>query len=401
VVGRDPRASGEMLEAALVAGITSAGGDVTTVGCLPTPGVAYLTLLLGADSGAMISASHNPMADNGIKFFGSNGYKLTDAEEQRITALVVKSGDPDRPTGVDIGRSRWRDDLVDRYIDHLVATAGTDLTGLQVVVDCANGAASTVGPHVLRRLGCQVTALHAEPDGTNINDRCGSNHPEVVAATVIDRGADVGLAHDGDADRLVAVDHRGEVVDGDVILAILARELHTKHGLNAVVTTVMTNLGFVQAMHELGIEVVQTQVGDRYVLEAMRQGGYPLGGEQSGHLIFADVATTGDGVLSAVRLLSTMVSSGRPLAELATVMRRLPQVLLNVADIDRGRLSGADALWKSVAEEEKALAGNGRVLVRASGTEPLVRIMVEAVSEAQARQVAERLAAVAAEELRT
>ncbi|MDQ3029417.1 MAG: phosphoglucosamine mutase, partial [Actinomycetota bacterium] len=213
--------------------------------------------------------------------------------------------------------------------------------------------------------------------------------------------ADVGLAHDGDADRLVAVDHRGEVVDGDAILAILARELHTKHGLNAVVTTVMTNLGFVQAMHELGIEVVQTQVGDRYVLEAMRQGGYPLGGEQSGHLIFADVATTGDGVLSAVRLLSTMVSSGRPLAELATVMRRLPQVLLNVADIDRGRLSGADALWKSVAEEEKALAGNGRVLVRASGTEPLVRIMVEAVSEAQARQVAERLAAVAAEELRT
>jgi phosphoglucosamine mutase len=388
-----------MLEAALVAGITSAGGDVTKVGRLPTPGVAYLTLLLGADSGAMISASHNPMADNGIKFFGSNGYKLTDAEEVRITALV-QSGDPDRPTGVDIGRSTLRDDLVDRYIDHLVATAGTELKGLQVVVDCANGAASAVAPEVLRRLGCQVTAIHAEPDGTNINDRCGSNHPEVVAAAVVEHGANVGLAHDGDADRLVAVDHRGDVVDGDAILAILAERFHREQGLRAVVTTVMTNLGFVQAMQDLGLQVVQTPVGDRYVLEAMRKAGHPLGGEQSGHLILSDHATTGDGILSAVGLLSTIVRSGRPLAELATVMRRLPQVLVNVRDVDRARLDHAEVLWKTVAQEEAELAGGGRILVRASGTEPLVRIMVEADSEPRARQIAERLAAVAAEELR-
>ncbi|MDQ3538194.1 MAG: phosphoglucosamine mutase [Actinomycetota bacterium] len=398
VIGRDPRASGEMLEAALVAGITSAGGDVTTVGCLPTPGVAYLTVALEADSGAMISASHNPVADNGIKFFGPDGYKLTDAEEERVAALV-DGGDPDRPTGIHIGRSASGSHLLERYADHLVAAADADLGRLRVVVDCANGAASSVAPEVLRRLGCDLTVINAAPDGTNINERCGSNHPDAVAAAVIEHGADVGLAHDGDADRLVAVDHRGEVVDGDAILAILARELHAEHGLNAVVTTVMTNLGFVQAMHELGIEVVQTQVGDRYVLEAMRQGGHPLGGEQSGHLIFADVATTGDGVLSAVRLLSTLARSGRSLAELATVMCRLPQVLVNVADIDRTRLAGADALWKSVAKEEKALGGNGRVLVRASGTEPLVRIMVEADNEPHAREVAQRLATVATEEL--
>ena len=399
LVGRDPRASGEMLEAALVAGITSAGGDALTVGCLPTPGVAFLTVDLGADSGVMISASHNPMADNGIKFFGSDGYKLTDTEEERIAALV-RDRNSDRPTGVHIGRSTPRNDVVSRYVEHLVATADVRLDGLRVVVDCANGAASSVTPTVLGQLGCEVTAIHAEPDGTNINEGCGSTHPEVVAEAVSRTGADVGLAHDGDADRLVAVDHRGELVDGDSILAILARDRQARQALDAVVTTVMTNLGFVHAMRALGIEVVQTAVGDRYVLEAMRQGGHPLGGEQSGHLIFTDHATTGDGVLSAVQLLSVVVRSGRPLAELATVMRRLPQVLVNVPDVDRSRLPEADVLWKTVAQEEENLAGQGRVLVRASGTEPLVRVMVEADTEQRARDIAERLAEVAREALR-
>ena len=398
VVGRDPRASGEMLEAALVAGITSAGGDVTAIGVVPTPAVAYLTLELGAETGAMISASHNPVPDNGIKFFGPDGYKLTDAEEDRVEELLQRLYD-DRPTGVDIGRLRLGEDLVDRYVDHLASTVPGSLEGLRVVVDCANGSASPVAPGLLERLGCEVLAIHAQPDGTNINDGCGSTYPDVVAKAVVEHGADIGLAHDGDADRLIAADHTGTVVDGDTILAILVERLHAEAGLDTVVTTVMTNMGFKQAMSRLGVNVVETKVGDRYVLEAMRAGGHPIGGEQSGHVIMLDHSTTGDGVLTAVQLLSTVASSGRSLAELATVMRRLPQVLVNVPEVDRDRLEGATALWAAVQEEERALDGSGRVLVRASGTEPLVRVMVEADSEDRAQDVAHRLAHIVAAEL--
>jgi phosphoglucosamine mutase len=398
VVGRDPRASGEMLEAALVAGITSAGGNVTAMGVVPTPAVAYLTVDQGAQSGAMISASHNPVPDNGIKFFGPDGYKLTDAEEDRVEELLQRFYD-DRPVGDGIGRLRARPDLVEHYIDHLAATVREDVTRLRIVVDCANGSASTVGPELFRRLGCDVVAINAEPDGLNINDGCGSTYPEVMAAAVMEHGADLGLAHDGDADRLIAADHTGAVVDGDTILAILAERAHREGGLDTVVTTVMTNMGFKRAMSGLGIDVVETRVGDRYVLEAMREGGHPIGGEQSGHVILLDHATTGDGVLTAAQLVATVAGSGRDLADLATVMRRLPQVLVNVRDVDRGRLDDATTLWRAVDEEERALDGAGRILVRASGTEPLVRVMVEADSEARATEIAERLAKVVSAEL--
>ena len=397
-VGRDPRASGEMLEAALVAGLCSAGADVVPLGVIPTPGVAYLTAELRLDSGAMISASHNPVADNGIKFFGATGYKLTDAEEQRVEELLQRV-DEDRPVGTAIGRLRPSSGLLERYVTHLSSTAAVDLSGLRVVVDCANGAASWVAPEVYRRLGAEVIAIHAEPDGDNINAGCGSTHPEVVAAAVVEHGADVGLSHDGDADRLIAVDAQGRIVDGDAILAILARRRRATDGLETVVTTVMTNLGFKHAMEQLGVEVVQTAVGDRYVLEAMLAGGHPLGGEQSGHVIFTDHATTGDGVLTAVQLLAALATEGISLAEAATVMRRLPQVLVNVAGVDRGRLGSAEELWAAVAEEERRLADRGRVLVRPSGTEPIVRVMVEADTDEDARAVADRLAEVVADRL--
>jgi phosphoglucosamine mutase len=399
VLGRDPRVSGEMLEAALVAGICSAGGEAEVVGVIPTPGVAFLVTARGADSGAVISASHNPVEDNGIKFFGRDGFKLTDDEEDRITEFLQRS-DMRLPVGAEVGRVQWAQGAIEAYEAHLIATArGTDLSGLRVVVDCANGAASEIAPRVLRRLGCKVTAIHAIPDGTNINDGCGSTHPDVVAAAVLEANADVGLAHDGDADRLICVDHSGAMVDGDAILAILARRMHRERGLDGVVTTVMTNLGFHQAMERLGVKVIQTNVGDRYVLEAMRAGGYPLGGEQSGHLIFAEHATTGDGVLSAIQLLATMAEEGKTLAQLARVMRRLPQVLVSVRGIDRHRLDEAQRLRKAVAQEEAALGSAGRVLVRASGTEPVVRIMVEADREERAADIANRLAVIAAEEL--
>jgi phosphoglucosamine mutase len=398
VVGRDPRASGEMLEAALTAGICSAGGDVLPLGVIPTPGVAFCTVQLGTQAGAVISASHNPVGDNGIKFFGATGYKLTDAEEDRIEELLQLTYE-ERPVGASIGRVRPDSGGLDTYIEHLIGTATADLTGVRVVVDCANGAASAVAPRVLRGLGCDVVAINADSDGTNINLDSGSTHPEVVAKAVVEHGAHAGLAHDGDADRLIAADHTGAVVDGDAILAILARRLHEQQGLSTVVTTVMTNLGFRQAMGALGVEVVETKVGDRYVLEAMLAGGHPLGGEQSGHIIMSEHATTGDGVLTAVQLLSVVAATGRPLAELARVMRRLPQVLLNIDGVDRERLPEARALWDAVRGEEEGLADAGRVLVRASGTEPVVRVMVEADTEERARRVAERLGGVVRAEL--
>jgi phosphoglucosamine mutase len=398
LVGRDPRASGEMLESALVAGVTSAGGDVVSAGVLPTPGVAFLTAETTADAGAMISASHNPVADNGIKFFGPGGGKLTDAEENRIEELLQQVAD-DRPVGARIGRLRRDHELLVRYVEHLAGTGTENLSHLHVVLDCANGAASHVAPFVLRRLGAQVDVLNAKPDGTNINANCGSTYPEVVAQAVVEAGADIGLAHDGDADRLIATDHRGNIVDGDFILAILAADLQREAGLDTVVTTVMTNLGFTHAMRDLDIEVVQTKVGDRYVREAMLAGGHPLGGEQSGHIILTDYATTGDGVLTAIRLLSVLARSGRSLADLAGIMQRLPQVLVNVTGVDRKRLPTAAAVWDAIADENDVLGDQGRILVRASGTEPVVRVMVEAGTEQHAAEIAERLSKVVTAEL--
>ena len=402
LVGRDPRASGTLLESALVAGILSAGGDVLAAGVVPTPAVAFLTRHFGAAAGAVISASHNAMPDNGIKFFGPEGFKLPDAVEERIeAALGTDAHGAPRPTGAGVGVLRpAADDAVEAYLAHLLEGI-PDLDGLEVVVDCANGAAAEIAPEAYRRAGAKVTAVAADPDGHNINDGVGSTHPEHVQAALARTGARVGLAHDGDADRLLAVDEHGTLVDGDVILAICALDARDRGELptNTVVTTVMTNLGFRQAMDHHGIAVTQTAVGDRYVLEVMRAGGHTLGGEQSGHLIFLDRATTGDGLLTGLRLLSVVARTGRPLSELATVMRRLPQVLVNVRVADRHALEGATTVWQAVEQEQARLGEGGRVLVRPSGTEALVRVMVEAETQEEATATAERLAAVVAAEL--
>jgi phosphoglucosamine mutase len=393
LVGRDPRWSGDMLEAAMIAGITSAGGDAVSVGVLPTPGVAYLTGRSTAGAGVMLSASHNPVGDNGIKFFGPDGFKLSDDEEARIAELYA-SGSPRRPVSTRIGRRLADPAAVARYIEHLTSSVDVDLMGLRVVVDGANGAASNVAPQVYRQLGAEVVTIHCSPDGANINDRCGSTHPEVVRQAVLTDGADIGVAHDGDADRLVAVSHSGGIVDGDALLAILARHKHLNGRLvdGTVVTTVMTNLGFHNAMRGLGIDVLTTPVGDRYVLETMRERGLNLGGEQSGHLIDLDHATTGDGVLAALRMLEIIRTTGTTLAELAEVMQRLPQVLLNIADVDREAVAGSAVVAEAVQAAEARLGTEGRVLVRPSGTEPLVRIMVEAPEEALAEEVATAIA---------
>jgi phosphoglucosamine mutase len=393
VVGRDPRWSGEMLEAALVAGITSAGGDAVDVGVLPTPGVAHLTKHSSAAAGAMISASHNPVGDNGIKFFGPEGYKLTDDEETRLEQIVSEQS-ARRPRGTDIGRKLNDPAAVARYIEHLCAMTDVDLSGLRIVVDGANGAASSVAPQVYRQLGAEVIPIHCSPDGANINDGCGSTFPDVVAQATVERNADAGISHDGDADRLIAATHEGAEVDGDVILAVLARQMHHLGTLNhrAVATTVMTNLGFRRAMEGLGIEVVETAVGDRYVLEAMRGRGLNLGGEQSGHIIDLDHATTGDGLLTAVRLLSVVRSTGATLKELSRVMTRLPQVLVNVRGVDRAGLETCDAVWEVVRAEEERLGERGRVLLRPSGTEPIIRVMAEAEAHDDAQATVDRIA---------
>jgi phosphoglucosamine mutase len=392
VVGRDPRLSGEFLSAAVTAGLASAGVDVLDAGVLPTPAIAHLTDALGADLGVMLSASHNPMPDNGIKFFARGGVKLDDVVEDAVEARM---GEPwQRPTAGSVGRVRPLGDAAERYLAHLLGTLPHDLSGLRVVVDAANGAASLVAPEALRRAGADVIAIHCEPDGLNINDGCGSTHLGPLAAAVLEHGADVGIAHDGDADRCLAVDDRGEVVDGDQILAVLALALRDRGALanDSVVATVMSNLGFRQAMVREGIDFVETAVGDRYVLEAMRAGGHNLGGEQSGHVVLLDHATTGDGVLTALQLLARVAATGRSLRALAAVMDRLPQVLVNVRGVDRSRFDGSAALADAVAGAQAELGSTGRVLLRPSGTEPLVRVMVEAVTAEQAQAVADRLA---------
>lgn len=392
VVGRDPRASGEMLEAATVAGLTSAGADVLRVGVLPTPAVAYLTGRYGADLAVVLSASHNPMPDNGVKFFARGGEKLADAVEAEIEARLFEEWD--RPTGSGVGRARDVPDAAESYLEHLLACVPVSLAGLRLVVDCAHGAASAVAPAVYRKAGAEVLAIGAEPDGLNINDGVGSTAPEALAAAVLAHGADLGIAHDGDADRCVAVDAAGHLVDGDALLAICALALREEGLLrrDSVATTVMTNLGFKRAMAAAGITVVETQVGDRYVLEAMRHHGLSLGGEQSGHLVFLDHATTGDGLLTALQVLRRMVATGRPLADLAAIVQRLPQVLRNVAVADR-EVVCAPAVAAAVAVEEERLAGAGRVLLRASGTERVVRVMVEADSLDLAAACADRVVA--------
>ena len=392
VVGRDPRASGELLQAAVVAGLASAGADVLLVGVEPTPAVAHLTAALDADFGVMLSASHNPMPDNGIKLFARGGIKLADEAEDAIEAGLHAT--VDRPTGRGVGRVTERPDAGAAYVEHVLSTMRGTLAGLKVVVDCANGAASFAAPAALRRAGAEVIALHAEPDGWNINDGCGSTHMDDLVAAVRATGADAGIAHDGDADRCLAVDATGEIVDGDQILAILAVDCKQGGSLarNGVVATVMSNLGFLEAMRAADIDVVCAAVGDRYVLEEMRTGGYRLGGEQSGHVIMLDYATTGDGVLTAVHLLSCMTSSGASLAELASIMRRFPQVLVNVQGVDRERLGESDIVRDALAAAEAELAGSGRILLRPSGTEPVVRVMVEAATTEQARAVAEKVA---------
>ncbi|MEI5006737.1 phosphoglucosamine mutase [Streptomyces sp. NPDC087659] len=397
VVGRDPRASGEFLESAVVAGLASAGVDVLRVGVLPTPAVAYLTGVLGADLGVMLSASHNAMPDNGIKFFARGGHKLADELEDRIEAVYEehRTGAPwDRPTGAGVGRVRDYDEGFDKYVAHLIGVLPNRLDGLKVVLDEAHGAAARVSPEAFARAGAEVVTIGAEPDGLNINDNCGSTHLGLLKAAVVDHGADFGIAHDGDADRCLAVDAEGNEVDGDQILAVLAlamREAGTLRG-NTVVATVMSNLGFKLAMEREGVELVQTAVGDRYVLESMKEHGYALGGEQSGHVIVLDHATTGDGTLTGLMLAARVAATGRSLAELVRVMDRLPQVLVNVPDVDKSRVSSSAELAAAVTDAERELGTTGRVLLRPSGTEPLVRVMVEAADIEQARSVAGRLA---------
>lgn len=395
VVGRDPRASGEMLEAAVVAGLASAGATVVRVGVLPSPGLAYLTAEARADLGVMISASHNPMPDNGIKIFAAGGHKLPDEIEDRIEAAVVDPVPWTRPTGARIGRVHDLLDGADHYLKHLVDSTPHPLTGVRMVVDCANGAASDVAPAAYRQAGADVIAINAEPDGLNINEKCGSTHLEVVREAVLAHGVHLGLAHDGDADRCLAVDATGEVVDGDQIMAILALGLRDAGSLTdqTLVTTVMSNLGLRLAMQAEGIRVVETKVGDRYVLEALRAGGYAIGGEQSGHIVMPAHATTGDGILTGLHLLARVASTGRSLAGLASVVRKLPQVLVNVPVADRTTGAHAASVAAAVADAEAMLSGTGRVLLRPSGTEPLVRVMVEASTVELAESVATRIAA--------
>ncbi len=399
VVGRDPRASGEFLSAAVVAGLASSGIDVLDAGVVPTPAVAFLTGEVHADFGVMLSASHNAMPDNGIKFFATGGHKLPDAVEDAIEAAL--DDEPERPTGFDVGRITRMDDAGARYVRHLLDAVEPRLSGLTVVIDAAHGAASEVSPEVFRLAGAEVHVIGARPDGLNINDGCGSTHLEELRAAVVEHGADLGIAHDGDADRCLAVDASGEEINGDQIMAILALSLkdHGTLAEDTLVATVMSNLGLIRAMEAAGITVVQAGVGDRYVLEEMRRGGFSLGGEQSGHVILLEHATTGDGVLTGLMLAARVAETGKSIAELAEAMTQMPQVLINVKDVDKYRVDGDEGVRAAVVELETALADEGRVLLRKSGTEPVVRVMVEADTHERAQQSAEQLSVVVRERL--
>ncbi|KQM39960.1 MULTISPECIES: phosphoglucosamine mutase [Microbacterium] len=398
VVARDPRVSGEFLSAAVAAGLASSGVDVLDAGVIPTPATAFLIADHDADFGVMVSASHNPAPDNGIKIFARGGTKLPDIVEQRIERAL--EWERLQPTGAGVGRIRRFADAEDRYVLHLLGSLPHRLDGLHVVLDCAHGAAAGVSPETFKDAGAQVTVIGAEPDGLNINDGVGSTHLDVLAEAVVRLGADVGIAHDGDADRCLAVDAHGNIVDGDQIMAILAVAMKQRGALvdDTLVATVMSNLGLHRAMEDHGIRVLQTGVGDRYVLEAMNEGGYSLGGEQSGHVIMSEFATTGDGLLTGLHLVAEMARQGKTLAELASIMTVYPQVLVNVRGVDRDGVSD-EGVQEAVAVSTAELGDSGRVLLRASGTEPLVRVMVEAADEHTARAHADRLADVVRERL--
>lgn len=399
IVGQDSRASGDFLEAAVVAGLTSAGVDVYRVGVLPTPAVAFLVKESNADLGVMISASHNPMPDNGIKFFAKGGDKLADQVEAQIEARL---GEPwDRPTGLNVGRIIFDEEAKNRYLKYLLSTLDKKLAGIKVIVDCANGAASTVAPIAYEKAGASVTAISATPTGWNINENCGSTHLDNLINEVKRTGADLGVAHDGDADRCLLVAKNGEVVDGDQILNILAHSFLAQGKLSkkAVVGTVMSNLGFIKSMESAGIKFEKTAVGDRYVLEKMLENDYTLGGEQSGHVIMRQFSNTGDGLLTALQVMQVMVHSKKSLIELANTMQKFPQVLINVKDVAKEKFTSSVKIKIGILESEKQLSGVGRVLVRASGTESLIRVMVEANELDLAQKIAESLAALVRLEL--
>ncbi len=391
VIGHDPRISSDFISAAVAAGLASSGVDVFDAGVIPTPGAAYLTADLDADFGVMISASHNSAPDNGIKFFSRGGHKLPDSTEDKIEAAL---GSALTPIGAEVGRVSRFADAEDRYLLHLLGTIPNRLDGVKVVLDCANGAASAISPQAFSDAGAKVITIGNDPDGNNINQGCGSTHLSALQAAVVAHGADLGIAHDGDADRCLAVDHTGAIVDGDHIMTVLALALKNSGQLarNTLVTTVMSNLGLKIAMQNAGIGIIDTKVGDRYVLEAMREGGYSLGGEQSGHIIFSQYATTGDGVLTGLHLAAQVAATGKSLRELVSVMPNFPQVLVNVLRVDKSRVDSDPELQALVLEASQELGDRGRVLLRASGTENLVRVMVEASDQGTAQSWADRIA---------
>lgn len=404
LVGRDTRISGQMLENALIAGLLSTGIEVMTLGVISTPGVAYLTRVMNAQAGVMISASHNPVEDNGIKFFGADGYKLTDEQEEEIEQLLnVQEDSLPRPTGADVGFITEYFEGGHKYIQYLKQTVDEEFAGIHVALDCAHGATSTLATHLFADLDADLTTMGASPNGLNINDGVGSTHPEELGKLVVEKGAHIGLAFDGDGDRLIAVDERGEVVDGDQIMFIIARHLHEGGRLKSgtIVSTIMSNLGFYKALTEHGMKSIQTAVGDRYVVEEMRKGNYNLGGEQSGHIIFHDYNTTGDGLLTGLQLVNIMKITGRKLSELAAGMKIYPQKLVNVRVTDKNAVTDNALVAEVIAEVEKEMAGNGRVLVRPSGTEPLVRVMVEAPSEEDCVRLVQRIVDVVQAEMGT
>lgn len=395
IIGQDSRESGNYLEAAISQGLTEAGIDVYRVGVLPTPAISYLVTTRGADLGVMISASHNPATDNGIKFFARTGRKLEDALEARIESVLGESWH--RPENLGAGREFEDKNAREEYINYLLSTINTRFDGLRIVVDCANGAASFVAPEVLRRAGAEVISIFAAPNGTNINADCGSTHTASLIARVKSEKADLGIAHDGDADRVLAIDHEGNIVDGDQILGILAS--HTDIPTKTIVGTVMTNLGLIRALELQSLNFIATPVGDRYVLETMVAEGHMLGGEQSGHVIMRKYANTGDGILTALHLISEVVRSGKTLKELASFMERYPQVMINVSGVSKAKLANNQPVMAAVADAERELGQRGRVLLRASGTEPLIRVMVEAESAELAHRFASSLAALVKSEL--
>lgn len=402
LIGRDTRISGEMLEGALVAGLLSIGAEVMRLGIISTPGVAYLTKALSAEAGVMISASHNPVADNGIKFFGPDGFKLSDEQEAEVEALLdLENDELPRPTGGDLGHLNDYFEGGQKYLQYLKQSVDEDFTGIHVALDCAHGATSSLAMHLFADLDADISTMGASPNGLNINDGVGSTHPEALAEFLKEKGADVGLAFDGDGDRIIAIDEKGNIVDGDQIMYICAKYLKENNRLKkgTVVSTIMSNLGFYKGLEEHGIHSAQTAVGDRYVVEEMRKGGYNLGGEQSGHIIFLDYNTTGDGLLTGLQLVNIMSETQKPLSELASEMQKYPQTLINVKVTDKHGVTGNEKVQEVIKEVEAEMGGNGRILVRPSGTEPLVRVMAEAPTIEECTRYVDRIVATVRAEL--